>query len=51
MTAAQALRKLITEIDATCIRTGNDGDKILVALDQDTLDRYWQIAVKEEKPA
>lgn len=49
MTAAKMLRKLVTEIDRNCIRTGRDGDKVLVALDQSLLDRAWSVAHQQEK--
>lgn len=49
MTAEQMLRKLVTEIDRNCIRTGKDGDKVLVALDQSLLDKAWSVAHQQEK--
>ncbi len=49
MTAAQALLNLLAEIDRNCIRTGKEGDKVLVALDQDLLDRAWSVAHQQEK--
>ncbi len=51
VTAEQMLRKLVTEIDRNCVRTGREGDKVLVALDQELLDRAWSVAhQKENKP-
>lgn len=49
VTAEQMLRKLVTEIDRNSIRTGKEGDKVLVALDQDLLDRAWSVAHQDEK--
>ncbi len=49
MTAEQMLRKLVTEIDRNCIRTGKEGDKLLVALDQSLLDKAWSVAHQNEK--
>ncbi len=49
VTAEQMLRKLVTEIDRNCIRTGKEGDKVLVALDQDLLDRARSVAHQQEK--
>lgn len=49
MTAAQALLNLLAEIDRNCIRTGREGDKVLVALDVSLLDRAYQIAHRERQ--
>ncbi len=49
MTAEQMLRKLVIEIDRSCVRTGRECDKVLVALDQELLDRAWSVAHQQEK--
>ena len=49
MTPAQMLRRLVAEIDANCIVTPNDNDKLLVALDRSILDQAIRIAEKERE--
>lgn len=48
MTAQQMLKRLVQAIDANCIVTPNDNDKLLVALDRSLVDQAARVANEEK---